>query len=121
MSKYFYDRSMNDHNHATPQRNTVEEMMVHRNYQAIDVAIHRSNPLSFRDSFEKRFNGMLIQDKSGKAILTVADPENPHLSKTVPVDLKATSNEVFALASDLANEIVTSETIKFYKRMGFVG
>lgn len=112
MSIRYSDRSMNDHQHATPRRDTVKEMMDFRNYQAFDVAL-------IRNGLNKRFAGMIIRNLDGITVLTVTDPDNPTLHSTVEVGPAITSNKVFDAAERLANGIVDNQLHDFYRGMGF--
>lgn len=112
MSVRYFDSSLNAHQHAVPQRNTVEEMMDFRNYQAFDIGITRGNLV-------KRYQGMIIRDKQGVTVLTVTDPHDPEISKQTILNPAHTIDHIFNLATDVAHSMIVRQLDVFYRQIGF--
>lgn len=112
MTIRYFDDSLNAHQHAAPKRNTVEEMMDFRNYQAFDVGITRGK-------LAKRYQGMIIRDKQGVTVLTVTDPNDPEISKQIILHPSHTIDHIFELATDAAHSMVVRQLDVFYRQVGF--
>lgn len=120
MASQYYDKALNAHNHADPQRETAQQMMDFHPEQAFDVGIWRADPQRFRVTYLKRFNGLLTRDASGKYLMTVTDTLNTAVQRSKTVSAYDNLNALFQAATDLAELIVNERTTQLWREMGFV-